>query len=226
MAALAPAPRKKLLFRLGLALALAAAAAIFLLRGVHVLDLVNRAVALISGLGPWVFFTAMTLLPACGVPASVFTLTAGSAFAGRMGMGAVVACGAAATVINLAFSYWLARWVFRAWLGRLLERLGYKLPRVEKHDMTDLIVILRVTPGFPFCIQNYLLGLVDAPAGPYFLISCLTAVSNTAAFIVFGEALVHGKGRTILVAFSLIVALVAATHFLRRHYGRRKLAVA
>jgi hypothetical protein len=67
---------------------------------------------------------------------------------------------------------------------------------------------------------------VDAPAGPYFLISCLAAVSNTAAFIIFGEALVHGKGRTILVAFSLIVALVAATHFLRRHYGRRKLAVA
>jgi uncharacterized membrane protein YdjX (TVP38/TMEM64 family) len=85
---------------------------------------------------------------------------------------------------------------------------------------------LRVTPGFPFCIQNYLLGLVNAPFARYFLISCLTIIPNNAAFIIFGDALLHGKGRAIATGLCLIIALVAATHFLRRHYGRRKLAAA
>ena len=223
MDAPAPANRRKLLFRVGLLLAVAAAAGIFLLKGVHLLFWIDRLTAWVSGLGPWAFFTAMALLPAVGAPTLGFTLIAGTAFAPQMGMANVVLAGMAATAINLALTYWLARWVIRRWLEILLIKLGYKLPQVDEADSTDLIVILRVTPGVPFCIQNYLLGLAEVPAGRYFLISCLAALPQTAACIIFGDALRHGKSRMILIAVCLIVALVAATHFLRRHYGQKKM---
>jgi len=223
MDAPAPADRRKLLFRVGLALVVLAALGLFLVKGVHFFALVDRLISGVTSLGPWAFFTAMALLPAVGAPTLAFTLIAGTAFAPQMGMANVVWAGMAASVINLAITYWLARWVIRRWLGLLLVKLGYPLPQVDESDSTDLIVILRVTPGVPFCIQNYLLGLAEVPAGRYFLISCLAALPQTAACIVFGDALRHGKSRMILVAVCLIVALVAATHFLRRHYGQKKM---
>jgi uncharacterized membrane protein YdjX (TVP38/TMEM64 family) len=222
MPALSPAQRKKLLFRLGLAGLIAVAIVLFLLKGVHILTLIDRVVAFVAGLGPWVFFTAMAIVPACGVPTLGFTLVAGSAFAERMGMAWVVVAVNVAMTINMALTYWLARWVLRDHLARLLERLGYRMPEVDRADITDLIVILRVTPGVPYFVQNYLLGLADAPVGCYFLLSCLFVWPNNAAFTVFGDALLHGRGEKIVVAVLVIIALVAATHMLRRHYGRRK----
>ena len=172
MPALPPAARKKLLLKLGVAGVVAAAVVVFLLKGVHFFALLDRVVAIVSGLGPGIFFAALAILPSVGAPTLAFTLIAGSAFGERMGMTGVVLAGMAATAANLALSYWLARWILRRWVALLLERLGYRMPQVERADSTDLIVILRVTPGIPFVVQNYLLGLADAPPARYFLISC------------------------------------------------------
>ncbi len=222
MPPLAPANRKKLLWRVALALVVGAALGVFLLKGVHVQELVLKAVSLVTRLGPWAFFAAMALLPAFGAPNSAFSLIAGSAFREQMGMTNVVLAGSVALVANMALTYWLARFVFRKWLAGLLEKLGYKLPKVDRADMTDLIIILRTTTGIPAFVQNYTLGLVDAPVGKYFLISCLCGVPGNAAYIIFGEALLHGRGGAVLVAFSLIIAVAAATQLLRRHYGKKK----
>jgi uncharacterized membrane protein YdjX (TVP38/TMEM64 family) len=191
---------------------------------VHVLALIDQVVHFVTGLGPWVFFTAMALMPALGAPTLGFTLVAGSAFGERLGMVGVVLAVNAAMTVNLALTYWLARWVVRDRLARLLHRLGYKLPQVDAGDITDLIVILRVTPGVPFFVQNYLLGLANAPVARYFILSCLFVWPNNTAFTIFGDALLHGRGQRIFIAVLLIIALVAATHMLRRHYGRRKAA--
>ena len=217
-----PANRKKLLFRVALALVVAAAVGIFLLRGLHFQALAFRAIAVVSGFGPWVFFGSLVILPAFGAPTLAWTLIAGSAFAARMGMTNVVLAGTAAIIANMILTYWLARYGFRQWLAALLERMGYKLPKVDGADMTDLIVILRTTTGIPFFVQNYTLGLVDVPFGRYFLVSCLCALPGNTAYIIFGNALLNGRGGTVLVALGLLVSLAAATQLLRRHFGKKK----
>jgi uncharacterized membrane protein YdjX (TVP38/TMEM64 family) len=199
---------------------LAVAAALFL-HGMDLPGLARRGIDEIRGAGPWTFFTAMALLPAAGVPMLTFSLTAASAFGPTMGMGGVVAAGLAAIAVNLTLTYWLARKALRPLLARILERLSYRMPVVGSADMTDLIVLLRVTPGLPFFAQNYLLGLANAPVGPYLAISCVICFAQTTAFILFGDALLHGRGRAGLLALSLILALSAATHLIRRHYGRK-----
>ena len=177
-----------------------------------------------AGAGPGVFFGAMAVLPGFGVPMSPFALSAGPLFSARLGTAAVLGLGIAAITFNLIVTYWLARRWLRPVLSRLVERLGHRLPEVERGDATDLIVLLRVTPGIPFFVQNYLLGLAEAPFGRYLAISCVVQWSFNVAFMLFGDALSQGRGRLAFFAIGLVAALATGTHLLRRHLARRRAA--
>ncbi|MDQ2641368.1 MAG: VTT domain-containing protein [Pseudomonadota bacterium] len=174
--------------------------------------------------GPTTFFLAMAILPAIGAPLSFFCLTAGSVFAPQLGMPAVILLSLAAIAANMALSHLLARRALRPPLGYLVSRLGYQLPPVKSGDVTDLIVLLRVTPGLPFPVQNYLLGLAAVPFIRYFVVSCLIAFPLNAAIIFFGEALLQGRGRMALIGLLLVSAAMAGLHLLRRHYRARQQA--
>jgi uncharacterized membrane protein YdjX (TVP38/TMEM64 family) len=164
----------------------------------------------------------MALLPLAGVPMSPFALSAGPLFGARLGTPVVVLLGLAAITFNLSVTYWLARRWLRPLLSRVVQRLGYRLPEVERGDATDLIILLRVTPGPPFFVQNYLLGLAEVPFGRYLVISCAVQWSYNIAFILFGDALSQGRGKMAMVAIGLLAALVVGTHLVRKHLGQKK----
>jgi uncharacterized membrane protein YdjX (TVP38/TMEM64 family) len=220
------AERKKLLLKVAAAAVLLIVAGVLALRGFDVIGFAERAlgrgIGILQAAGPWAFFIAMALLPAVGAPLSAFTLTAGRAFGSQMGMGWVIAAAFAAIAVNILLTYWLARRILRPLISRIVTRLGYRLPELDKADLTDLIVILRVTPGPPFCAQNYLLGLADAPFVRYMAISCAVMWTYAAAAIVFGDALLSGRARVAIFAIGILAALAAAAHLLRHHLGRRR----
>jgi uncharacterized membrane protein YdjX (TVP38/TMEM64 family) len=222
MAPSSPAARGKTL-RVKLAVGAVAllAVAALVARGVNLHALIQRGVDATAAVGPTAFFLGLAVLPAFGVPALPFMVTAASAFGARLGMPGVLACAFAAMAANMALSYWLARFALRPWLTRLVARLGHRLPEVPPGDTTALIVLLRVTPGVPFFAQNYLLGLADVPPGKYLAVSCAAAWPITAAWIYFGEALQKGRGKYILLAVLLLVALTAGAWLVRRHHGRK-----
>jgi uncharacterized membrane protein YdjX (TVP38/TMEM64 family) len=191
-------------------------------RGYDLKGAIEQGLALVRSAGPVVFFLAMAVLPAVGAPQLAFSLSAGPLFGAQLGMGVVVLLATLAMFFNMALSYWLASRVLRPLLEALLGRLGYKIPQVQQGDETGLIVLLRVTPGIPFPVQNYLLGLARASFGRYLLISiCLQGPLN-AAFVVFGDALLHGKGKMALIGISAIIVLLVGTQLLRKHYGKKK----
>jgi uncharacterized membrane protein YdjX (TVP38/TMEM64 family) len=224
MAESSPTKNRPLLLKLAAGAGVLAVAAVLLARGVDLKGLLQQGLATVQQAGPLVFFGAMALLPAVGAPLSPFSLTAGSIFGAQMGMLLVIACALAAVTVNILLTYWLARYAFRPLLEKIVVRLGYKLPEVEAGDAADLIVILRVTPGMPFPAQNYLLGLARVPFVKYAVISCVIQWAFNAAFILFGEALMQGKGKLALLGFSALLALTAGTHLVRKHYERRKKA--
>ena len=222
MAEPAPRPNRALLLKLVAGLVLLLVAAALVARGLDFKALLAQGLELIRGAGAPVFFTAMALLPAAGVPFLTFLLTVVSLFAPRFGTPATVALALVAMTANIVFTYVLARWALRPVLRRLVLRLGYQVPEVAAADATDLIVILRVTPGIPFCVQHYLLGLANVSFGKYLLVSCLISWPLGTAFMLFGDALLHGKGKVALVSLSLILALTAALHLVRKHYGKKR----
>ena len=219
------AEKKKLpVIKIVVGLIVLAVAAVFLLRGVNLREWIEQAMTLIRGAGPLAFFSAMAILPGLGVPVMPFHLTAGSAFGEQLGMPWVVALCLLAVTINLVVTYALARRAMRPLLERIMKRLGYSLPAMEDGDLTDLTIILRVTPGTPFFIQNYLLGLAGVPFGRYLLVSCVVSWIYTAAFVIFGDALLHGKGKMVMIAGGLLIAAGVLTHWARKHYAKKKAA--
>lgn len=218
----APRPNRALLIKLAAVGFVLLVAAVLVARGLDLRAMLEQGLALIRSAGPAAFFTAMVLLPACGVPMLAFSLPAVSLFAERFGTVPVLLLSVACMVANLTLTYWLARRWLRPLLAWLVGRLGYKLPQVEEGDATDLVVILRVTPGIPFFAQNYLAGLADVPFGKYMLVSCIIAVPMNIAIMLFGDALLQGRGKIALISFGLLLALTAATHLVRKHYGAKK----
>ena len=90
--------------------------------------------ALVSGLLLVLFSQQRALLPAAGFPISVFNLTAASAFAAQMGLVGVIVAAGAAIAVNLALTYWLARYALRPWLEQMISRTKYKIPVVAAAD--------------------------------------------------------------------------------------------
>lgn len=221
----APLEKKKLpVVKLAIVAVVLLAGAVLVVRGVDVPALIERGMGLIRSAGPVAFFSAMALLPALPVPTTAFTLTAGSAFGERLGVPLVVVLSVAAVTFNLILTYALARWTLRPWLERLMKRLDYSLPKLEAGDLTDLTIVVRVTPGSPFFVQNYLLGLAEVPFGKYLLISFIVQAIYTPAFVLFGDALLHGKGKMAMVAAGFLAVAAVATNWARRHYGKKKKA--
>lgn len=219
------APKSRaLLFKLGAGVLLIGVVAVLLLRGVDLKALIERGLDLLRAAGPVAFFGGMALLPLAGVPMLAFSLPAVPLYGPQFGTIGTVALSLAAVTVNFCLSYALARRALRPVLSLLVTRLGYKLPEVEAGDATDLVILLRVTPGVPFFAQNYLAGLAQVPFGRYFLVSALIAWPLNVAFLLFGDALLHGKGKVALISLCALTALVTATHLVRKHYERRKKA--
>jgi uncharacterized membrane protein YdjX (TVP38/TMEM64 family) len=189
-------------------------------------ELWGQVMESVRAAGPLVFFSAMAILPGLGAPMLAFSVPAGMFFGPTLGMPMVVFWSLVATVVNLIITYALARRGLRPVLAALVKRLGYKLPEVESGDVIDLIVILRLTPGIPFLVQNYLLGLADVPAGRYLTVSCLLVLPQAAAFVLFGNALLSGQGRLVLIGIGVLAVVTAGTHLVRRHYGSKRKAAA
>lgn len=222
MADPAPRPNRGLLVKLAAGALVVVLVAALLARGVDLKGLLAQGLELIRGAGPVAFFTAMALLPAVGAPALAFLLTVGPAFGPTLGMGTVIVLSLLAIAFNMALSYFLARRAFRPLLEKLCARLGYQLPRAAAGDEFDLVVILRLTPGIPFPFQNYLLGLAEIPFGKYMLTSLACSAPAATAFIVFGDAMLQGKGRAALLGVGLILAVAAGTQLVRKHYGKKR----
>lgn len=176
--------------------------------------------------GPGVFFMAMALLPAVGFPLMAFTLAAGPVFGPTLGTGAVIGWSLTAVMVNLLLTYWLANRAFRPLATRLLAWFGFKLPESTAGGAWQLALIVRLTPGPPFWVQSYVLGLIRLPLVPYLVVSMLVMTGFIIALVAGGEAAVQGNGRLAIAAVSVLVISVAVLQLLRKRTARRLAAAA
>lgn len=212
------------LILIALAFVVAAVAGLwwFKIHNYSVRESIDAGITVLRDAGPWVFFSALALLPAVGFPISVFYLTAGSAFAERMGMPGVIMAAGLALLVNISLTYWVARYGLRPWLEQMVSRTKYKIPAVAPAEHAEITLLLRITPGPPFFVQGYLLGLAEIRFSTYLWISWVVAMSYASGFIIFGDAILHGKGRLAFIGLSALVAVSLIVHLLRRHYGKKR----
>ena len=217
---------KGLLIKLAIVVVVLAAGAVLVLKGVDLEELKNQGLEMVRTAGPVAFFVGMAIVPAFGFPLSPFTLSAGSVFAPTLGWPTVLVAMWVALAVNVSITYCLARWMARPVLEKLVLRLGYKWPQVPPGEAWNFTILLRVTPGPPFVAQSALLGLAEVPFRIYLIGSVIIAGMYGTAFAVFGEALLSGQGRMVMVGIGALAALSVGTHLLRKHLAKKKLAAA
>jgi len=183
---------------------------------------VKRCLDYVRAEGAGVFFVAMAVLPFFGFPLSAFVLSAGPVFAPTMGPGVVIVCGVAALTINVALSYWFAAVALRPWMERLILWLGYKVPRLSKGKSWEFTLILRIVPGVPFFLQNYLLGLARVHFGIYMLVSLVVPTIHLTVAVLAGDALAQGDKRKLIIAGVLFAVVGVILHVLRKRLAAKR----
>lgn len=196
-------------------------AVVLLVRGVDLKALLDQGIGIIRSLGAFVFFTAMAILPAIGVPMLAFTMTAGEAFAHQLGLGGVIALSLLMVGINLALGYWVARYALRPLLAGLIKRYGYSVPRVTKDNALMVTLVVRLTPGPPYAFQACLLGLAEVPFRLYLTVSWLAMVPWTLGGIILGKGIFSGKFGVAASGMGVLIVAVVVVHWIRRKYFRR-----
>lgn len=188
----------------------------------HAREMAGMAMNWVRGLGAGWFFTAFAVLPAFGFPVSVFPLAAGPLFGASLGLPAVLGLTGLSMATSMSLSYGLARFVLRPWVTRLLAFLGYAIPVVPPAKRRMFVVLVRITPGPPYVLQNVLLGLAGVPFLLYLAISWCICTINVSLLAVFGDALAHGKGKLALLALAGVALVIVAVKFLQKRLAARE----
>lgn len=195
--------------------------AALLLRGVNLRALIDDGMALIRAAGPVVFFSAMLVLPALGAPMLGFTIPAGEAFASQLTLGGVIAVALVVIALNLALTYWLARYALRPLLTKLVARYGYQVPRVTPENALSVTLLVRLTPGPPLFIQGYLLGLAEVPFRLYMIVSWLCVLPWSVGAIIMGQGILNGNFKVAATGSGVLVVATVVVQYLRKKYAKR-----
>ena len=167
------------------------------------LGLMHSWIDYIANTSPLVLFFCIAILPLFGFPVSPMIIAAGLAYGIGIGF-IVVICG---TMVNDILGYWIAARFMRGFIEDMVGKRGWKIPQVPPSEMTRVIVLFRLTPGFPLNIQNYLLGLARVPFGKYLFYSFLVQLIPSIGFVITGGSIFDGQWGLIIVGVSIIIIM-------------------
>ena len=116
----------------------------------------------------------------------------------------------------------VSRYALRPVLTGLIKRYGYSVPRVTPKNALTVTLVVRLTPGPPYAMQGYLLGLAEVPFGLYMLVSWPVQGAWGVGFIVLGQGLLHGNFELVAKGVGVLVVVVVALHWIRKKFAKRE----
>lgn len=171
------------LFRLG-ALALLVA---LVLAGRQAAGAIPRFAAYIAELGaigPVVFIAGYAIATVAFIPGSLLTLAAGAIF----GLGRGVAFVFVAATLGSTLAFLVARYFARAAIERRLAG-NTRFAAVDRAIAAQgrrIVLLLRLSPAFPFSLLNYALGLTRVSLRDYVMAS-VGMLPGTVLFVYYGK---------------------------------------
>ncbi|MBL6919635.1 MAG: VTT domain-containing protein [Puniceicoccaceae bacterium] len=164
---------------------------------------------------PWVLFVVLTTLPGLGFPSSATLMLFGVVVAPHYGMPAAVALAIAAQSLCSIWTYGLAAGPLKRLLRRYLLR-ERALPKMSEHDAVRLGLILRLTPGIPYALQNIILGSIGMRFRDYLLVSIPTTSLWTVCFVMTGGAIFKGQLGWAITGTVILIVVILATQMWNR----------
>jgi uncharacterized membrane protein YdjX (TVP38/TMEM64 family) len=208
-------------------LAAAAAIAALVMLGRAAAPWMQTFVAWVDGLGslgPIVFVGGYIAACVAFVPGAILTLAAGAVF----GLGRGVAYVFAGAVLGSTAAFLVSRHLARGAVEKRVARdpRFAAIDRAIAREGFKIVLLLRLSPVFPFNLLNYALGLTRVTLRDYVLAS-IGMIPGTVLYVYYGTALGSlaqiaagapapgGAGRTVLLVVGL-VATIAVTILVTR----------
>ena len=163
---------------------------------------------------------ALVVLPGFPVPSSALLVAAGVVWRERPLL-ACLGC-VLALLLNMSWTYWLAAGPVRRLMEKLLANSTRRLPDLPRSDHLRLILILRLTPGMPFFVQNYALGMLRPPFLLYLSVSFLCNAPIVCGLVLSGAGLASGRVLPLLAGLAVIALAIVLTFSVRRWLARRR----
>lgn len=164
---------------------------------------------------PWALLAAVATLPGLGFPISPLLFLVGIVLVPRFGMPITCALGILAQSFCTIWTYLLSSGPLRDLLRRIVSRRR-ELPQLTDSNALRLGLILRITPGIPYALQNIVLGIVGMRLKPYLIVSLPISALWTVGFIVTGGAIFEGRIGLAIAGVLLLIVLIILTQMLQR----------
>lgn len=148
------------------------------------------------------YFAILSILLMLPVPASVLYVTAGPLY----GIGPSLLWLPPALAVNTLLVHAIASGVLRPRIEAWMRRRGRSIPRPRSaSDETLLIVLVRVTPGIPYFVQSWTLGLAGVHRLRFLGLTLAIQMVYATGFVVLGRSAFEGDTGLALGALALIV---------------------
>jgi len=191
-----------------------AAAIVVLARAEGAADQLRSAIDWIAGrgaLGIVVFVALYVAATVLAFPASLLTLGAGAVYGPWLGFAVV----SIASTLGATAAFLIARYVARDWVARRVSAN----PRFRALDEGvaaegwKLVLLTRLSPVFPFNLQNFGYGLTRVPALHYAVASWIGMMPGTMMYVYLGHAAgsVAAGGERSPAQWALLALGLAAT---------------
>lgn len=165
-------------------------------------------------LAPVLLFAAVATLPTFLLPVSPLLALCGAALGPKQGT-LIAGLG---MMTNAIVTFVLAR-KGRLWVEPRILRAGYAIPRLTAGNAGLLIVPMRIIPGVPFVVQNYLLGLAGTPVKTFLFWIALIEIPCACPYVLVGAGAAQADTWLLASGAALMLAAAVLAHILMR---RRK----
>jgi len=169
-----------------------------------IVGIVQEGWAALQTMPPLVYFVVMALLCILPVPISPFYVAAGPLF----GFGQSLLWIGGAVALNQLLAHYLAAGMLRPMLEGFLSERGHAIPKPRNPSEERLLtVLIRITPGPPYALQNWILGLAGIERRRYLIISWPIQMTHATAWVLLGQSVFEGRTGVIFAAIGLIICL-------------------
>ena len=167
---------------------------------------------------PWLLFAGLVVLPGLPVPTSALLFLAGTVWRDRP----VAACAVClvAMVLNMTWTYWVAARPGRRVVEKLLAATTLRVPELPRDNHLRMILILRLTPGLPLFLQNYVLGFFRVPFRLYLPVSMGCTGLIASGVVLSGAGVAKGNLTPMLADVALVVLGWLVVQLIRQRLGR------
>ncbi len=165
-------------------LVIAGALALLLVRGEASVVRFAQAARDTGAAGVAVFFLVYVVSTIALLPGAILTLAAGFAYGPFWGL----ALASPASVAGAIAAFLLGRTLLREWASRTVAAspTARAIDSAVEREGFTLVLLLRLSPVFPFSVLNYALSLSRVRLGTYVAASFLGMLPGTALFVYLG----------------------------------------